>query len=161
MINNICIRCKQEKPIEQFGKRSSRPGGIRHECKACQAIERRDYYERNKDKELKRSIQYAKDNPDIIAAIGKRNRPKYKELRSTLEHKRRAIKKGNGGSHTVAQWKAILVASNYTCKHCGRTDVKLTKDHIIPLTKGGTDNADNLQPLCSSCNSRKGNRHNS
>ena len=43
------------------------------------------------------------------------------------------------------------------CKHCG-TDDKLTLDHIIPVSKGGEDKFDNLQVLCRSCNSIKGDK---
>jgi len=31
----------------------------------------------------------------------------------------------------------------------------MTKDHIIPLSRGGTDFAYNLQPMCLGCNIRK------
>ena len=31
-------------------------------------------------------------------------------------------------------------------------------DHVIPVSKGGTDHLDNLQLLCSNCNRIKGNR---
>ena len=34
----------------------------------------------------------------------------------------------------------------------------LTVDHIIPLSKGGTDHLENLQLLCGACNSLKGNK---
>ena len=36
-------------------------------------------------------------------------------------------------------------------------ETMITVDHIIPVSKGGTSNMDNLQPLCRPCNSTKGN----
>ena len=41
------------------------------------------------------------------------------------------------------------------CAICG-TEARLTIDHIIPLTRGGSKSSDNLQVLCHSCNSIKG-----
>ena len=40
------------------------------------------------------------------------------------------------------------------CQECGTTE-NITIDHIKPLSKGGTNHIDNLQPLCKSCNSKK------
>ncbi len=40
------------------------------------------------------------------------------------------------------------------CQHCGATS-DLTIDHITPLVRGGSNELDNLQILCKSCNSRK------
>ena len=42
------------------------------------------------------------------------------------------------------------------CKSCYRQD-NLTIDHIIPTSKGGTNEESNLQVLCERCNKKKGN----
>ena len=51
----------------------------------------------------------------------------------------------------------LINRDDYKCKVCEKHD-NITVDHIIPLSKGGTDELDNLQLLCRSCNSSKGNK---
>lgn len=56
--------------------------------------------------------------------------------------------------------KEVFMRDNYTCKECGakKSDgATLHIDHIIPVSKGGTDTLDNLQTLCSHCNLNKSN----
>ena len=51
----------------------------------------------------------------------------------------------------------ILKRDNFTCQYCGRKspDVILQIDHIIPKSKNGKDNKDNLITACFDCNSGK------
>src|SRR5215469_6398043 len=42
------------------------------------------------------------------------------------------------GSHTPEEWRAMVAACNSRCARCGEIR-KVTRDHIIPLTKGGSD----------------------
>lgn len=42
------------------------------------------------------------------------------------------------------------------CVLCGKPSN--TIDHIIPISRGGTNALDNLQPMCVSCNSKKSNK---
>jgi hypothetical protein len=51
---------------------------------------------------------------------------------------------------------------NYTCPACGFYDeygFHLTVDHIVPIAKGGTNDIENLQCLCQTCNMIKGKKH--
>lgn len=58
---------------------------------------------------------------------------------------------------TIRKKMIPLVFEQYgeICQHCKNTE-NIVIDHIIPLAKGGTNNLKNLQPLCQSCNSKKG-----
>jgi 5-methylcytosine-specific restriction endonuclease McrA len=60
------------------------------------------------------------------------------------------------GSHTDKEWQDLLECCSYKCLSCGAENVKLTKDHIQPISKGGSNWISNIQPLCQSCNSAKG-----
>lgn len=57
---------------------------------------------------------------------------------------------------TDANWKILLIKFNHQCVYCGNEE-SITKDHIIPISKGGQHEFNNLVPACSSCNSRKSN----
>jgi 5-methylcytosine-specific restriction endonuclease McrA len=61
------------------------------------------------------------------------------------------------GSHTPEEWLNLLKLCNGRCLDCFRK-VRLTVDHALPVSKGGTEFILNLQPLCVRCNSRKGTR---
>ncbi|TNE68419.1 HNH endonuclease [bacterium] len=57
----------------------------------------------------------------------------------------------------VVTRKNILKRDGNHCQYCGRKD-DLTIDHVIPRSRGGSDEWDNLVACCSSCNVKKGNR---
>lgn len=61
------------------------------------------------------------------------------------------------GSHTFGEWENLRKQYGNVCLMCGKSEpqIKLTEDHIIPLSKGGSDFIENIQPLCLSCNVRK------
>lgn len=58
------------------------------------------------------------------------------------------------GCHSEKEWQEILSLCFGVCPRCEKR-AQLTKDHIVPISIGGSDAAANLQPLCRSCNSAK------
>lgn len=52
----------------------------------------------------------------------------------------------------------VFRRDNYTCQYCGRNDLELTLDHVIPRRLGGKHSWDNLVTACKVCNHRKGGR---
>ena len=71
------------------------------------------------------------------------------------KHKRRARVAGNGGSFTAEEWLDLCEQFGHRCACC-RGKKPLAADHIVPVSKGGTSYIWNIQPLCKSCNTRKG-----
>lgn len=71
--------------------------------------------------------------------------------------KRRAMKNGVEGSHTLSDWELLKKQYGYKCPCCDKIepDITLAEDHIIPISKGGSNYIENIQPLCKSCNSKK------
>ena len=54
--------------------------------------------------------------------------------------------------------KNILLRDSCQCQYCGKTDLPLTLDHMIPRSRGGEYSWENLITACMRCNSKKGNR---
>ena len=58
----------------------------------------------------------------------------------------------------------LFARDHYRCQYCGRAQNELrhrealTRDHLIPLSRGGTNEWTNVVTACSSCNTRKANR---
>jgi 5-methylcytosine-specific restriction endonuclease McrA len=59
----------------------------------------------------------------------------------------------------------LFSRDKHTCQYCGRhakeidSTEKLTRDHIVPLIKGGPDKWENVTTACSTCNFQKGDKN--
>jgi len=116
---------------------------------------RKAYYEANRERALEYSAKFRRDNPKLV----KENLAQWKIENpakvSALQQKRRTAKTKAGGYYTYDQWIALCAKCDNKCLCCDKKK-KLTPDHVIPVSKGGTSSIDNIQPLCGPCNSSKG-----
>lgn len=93
-------------------------------------------------------------NPEKIKAYFKEWKHNHKESIKAYNQNRRAYELNAEGSFTPKEWEAKKLEHGNVCANCG-TSGKLTVDHIIPLSRGGSNWIDNIQPLCLSCNCMK------
>lgn len=67
--------------------------------------------------------------------------------------RRRATQAGAEGHHTTAEWHALLASYHGLCVYCGGP--ARSRDHIVPLARGGSNWIENIVPACLSCNRDK------
>jgi hypothetical protein len=117
------------------------------------------------EKKLARSLLWKKIGHKPPLSKAGKGYPSYKHGRSNdkdyiswLKNKRNRLRY-KILAHTFKEWCELKEKFNFTCVCCGKKEpeIKLSEDHIIPISKNGDDKISNIQPLCHSCNSKKHN----
>ena len=147
-----CKDCKEIKPIGEFYRRGRYR---RRSCKVCekkQAVEyqaKPEYQTRIKDKKRVWAKKWETNNPEKVRE--KRERRRAREIGAMVDGK--------------IDRAALIERDNYTCYLCWKVlspltltphSDRLTVDHVVPLSRGGTHALDNLKVACLSCNDKKG-----
>lgn len=133
-------------------------------------IYRKKYRKDNLEKIKECTRKYYKKNKEEIAKKRREWRINNPEKRREENRKRRNNKYKAKGYHTEQEWQQKKREYNYCCAYCGIKEKdlikkykckkwwNLTEDHIIPITKNGTDYINNIVPACIGCNSSKKNK---
>lgn len=122
---------------------------------------RHENYEKNKDRELALMAEWRKNNPEQSKSIKKKYAQTEQGRRKSLEttHRRLARKHNAPGGHfTWDEFEKVCQEFDYTCLSCLKVLPfdEIEADHVVALANGGSDDIWNIQPLCRSCNPRKG-----
>lgn len=153
----FCPNCKSDKNMSEFYSSKGKPSSYCKEC--CNNISETYYYAHHEEK-----LEYFRNKR-------KNESPNVKEKNRILRAKRllldctqqvsacnkRAFEFGQPDKIKVEDWISMKKFYESKCLCCGKhePEIVLTIDHIIPLTLGGNNTMDNIQPLCKSCNRKK------
>lgn len=168
----ICTVCKRTLPLASFHVKNAATGEWRSQCKECRNAIKAEYRaangaqikatdatyrEANRAELAERQRAWREAHPESYGAIHSKWKAENKDLVNASTHKRRNTIKGAGHHWTAAEWQALKARYGFTCLLCGRKepDIALTVDHVVPVSRGGGNTIDNIQPLCKGCNSRK------
>lgn len=109
---------------------------------------RRDYYSANKDAEQARAKGWKDEHPEQFRAV-----------HTAAKHRYRTQLRENGGGYTLDQLRECLDFFGYRCAYTGEP---LTPDyhidHVVPVSKGGTNNINNIVPANPTPNIQKRDR---
>jgi len=172
-MHQICYMCKIEKSLNEFTIRID--DTYYRMCKECVSsilsVDRGKKKERLHHTETHRTCYLCRRFLDV-SRFTKRKTGTYfsacKDCNSNVfAQRRRARLKESEGSFSTEEWLALIEKFDF-CPMCkrpwneiplleGRSSV-ITRDHIIPISRGGSNSIENIQPLCYSCNSAKGNK---
>jgi 5-methylcytosine-specific restriction endonuclease McrA len=120
---------------------------------------KRELYLVNADKRREYMKDWRTGHPESVSASLSKYLQSHLREHSEKEQRRRSAKRSSGGSFTRQEWVELCNYYGNKCLCCGKSDVRLTVNHIIPVKLGGRGSIDNIQPLCISCNSKKNARH--
>ena len=138
----ICSKCKQEKPLKDFGKDKRKPDGHKYQCKDCHNSQNKAFRRANPDQYRKANLAYAR------SSVGK-----TKQRANSL---RRKFWPHLTNEQAVAEYARLLEEQKGCCALCGKHQaefkIALSVDH-----NGKTGKIRGL--LCNKCNRFEVGRH--
>ncbi len=172
-----CTECYTTKASSEFHRNRRALNGLASRCKACQSIRDRKAHNRNKPKANKRARQWRRANSEIVARYNREyyaSRQEYMTARARAWYREnreqafanaatyRARRRNAEGAFTDEDVRDIYESQNGLCVYhilnpnCkGNLAHSFHRDHIIPISRDGTNWPDNIQLLCGHCNDSK------
>jgi 5-methylcytosine-specific restriction endonuclease McrA len=177
-----CSKCGQIKSLDEYHFVNKAKGKTRPDCKSCRNAQMREYHFDHIEEQHRRnrewrainleqhkanSREYYHANKAQVAtrrlAWQRANKDKTKASRlkwelanpeSSIRRRisRRAAKRNAFVGQITKKEIGRLYASR--CFYCG-SNQKITLDHVIPISRGGSHSIGNLVPACQFCNFSK------
>lgn len=133
-----CTVCCKWKPKSEFYKALLSWDGLKSQCKGCH-----------------NAAIISNRSPEAHRASVRLDYERHPENFIARRRLRRARLAAAEGTFTHEEFRDLCARYGNRCLCCGEQK-PLEPDHVKPIAKGGTNDIGNIQPLCRSCNSRKG-----
>lgn len=149
-----CVECSRLKGRETYSERQEYSSAYGKEHRRINKDKISSYQCQWRLSNREYAVKWRIDNPDYNR-LWREDNP---EKNSVQSHKRRArIRNAPGQSYTVEQISSLWNAVKHKCACCGCVISLKTRhiDHIVPLSRGGSNEIRNVQFLCAKCNTRK------
>lgn len=166
-----CVDCQEVKMYAEFWRKRDTYDGLQPKCIPCQKLyvrrleddpevkarkrrcEQR-WWRENREYALEMLKAYRKKHPEKWREYGLTRYRKSPEKWVEYGSRRRARIANAEGDFTSEQWLAMREYYEDTCFCCGEQG-QVTFDHVVPISRGGTNTVANGQPLCLGCNKKK------
>ncbi len=170
----FCKKCNQNLPIENFSKDSSTKDGYNFYCKSCKLTAAKSWKLKNLDRYRESERQWSKLNRKKRTASYKKwrisNIEKARSINAKSNRKRRAAKFGSNSNFYTTQ--SVIELYGSFCHLCNSKinleasriigvpgwEYSLHIDHLVPLSKNGSDSLENVRPSHAICNLKKGSK---
>ena len=152
-----CPKCEETKPLTDFYKDKSRKDGYEYICKTCRKARNVQSYEDNREGRIAHMVQYKRENRGVVLEQERRHNRKHPEVHRAARI-RYFTARGYEDFPTEIV-KEVIAVSGGICPYCDKPFTGGHIDHVIPVSKGGTNDRKNLAYVCARCNLSKGNKN--
>lgn len=146
-----CLRCKVSKPFESFGAWRYSKDGRQVWCRQC----RSKYQQEHRLTEKERARRWYQANKERHYLDNKKWRAENPQKASIIKRNYKGRRRATGGNVTSQEWLDRLAEFNNHCAYCNTLDSNLEMEHMVPLSRSGAHEIDNLVPACRRCNAEK------
>jgi hypothetical protein len=166
----VCSKCRKEKPFSEFNSSKTGTYGLNGYCRICDSLNKKKYYQQNKEHCDQKTKEWSKKNPERRAVIQRRHKDKYKEHYSEYckewvannrdkcrlkKHRYYAKLKRQLGDISPNIIDRLFEKQKGLCNYCNRELQDYHLEHKIPISRGGLHDDKNLCLSCPACNLRK------
>lgn len=163
-----CRKCGETKAISEFYRNKGSRDGRSNSCKVCNNASTYAWRAANPGGHARIQQKYRTKHPERAQAATDRWLAKHPEHHSErmkrrwadpqerrklldIKRERRHRARANGGRGLTREQTRALLAQ--PCAYCGAKATQI--DHVIPVSRGGTHDPDNVVPACKHCNAQK------